>query len=257
MADLPPARQRTIEPAFYSTGVNCFGPYVIKIGRRTEKRWGILLKCMTTPAVHIDLLSSIDTNAFLMALRRFIARRGKPHELLCDQGTNFRGGERELWRAFESLQPELQAQLASQQIWFVFNPPGSPHFGGCWEREIRSLKAALQVTIGAQPVTEEMLGTVLTEIEGILNSKPLGYVSLDIAGPDPITHNCLLMVRRDAPLLQVVYDGPEILGQRRLRHSQILADQFWKHFLTHYLPGIRPSRNGRQRLWTCKWGMLL
>ena len=101
-------------------------------------------------------------------------------ELLSDQGTNFRGGERELKEAFAALQPEVQAQLASQQIQFAFNPPSAPHFGCCWEGEIRSLKQALQVTLGAQTVTEEVLRTVLIEIEGILNSKPLGYTSSDI-----------------------------------------------------------------------------
>lgn len=245
MADLPPARQRTFQPAFYSTGIDCFGPYIIKVGRRNEKRWGILFKCMTTRAVHVDLLTSIDTDAFLMALRRFIARRGRPHELLCDQGTNFRGGERELWQSFTALQPKLQDQLASQQIRFAFNPPGSPHFGGCWEREIHSLKAALHVTIGAQTVTEEVLCTVLIEIEGILNSKPLGYISSDVADPDPIIPNCLLMGQRDASLPQVVYDSPEILGRRRWQHSQILADQFWKHFLKHYLPGLQACQKWR------------
>ncbi len=88
-----------------------------------------------------------------MALRRFITRRGKPYELLCDQGTNFKGGERELGESFAAMQDELQSHLASQQIKFVYNPPGAPHFGGCWEREIRSIKAALKVTIGAQTVT--------------------------------------------------------------------------------------------------------
>ena len=140
MADLPPARPRIFKPAFYSTGVDCFGPYVIKIGRWNEKRWGILFNFMTTRAVHFDLLTRIDTDAFLLALRRFIARRGRPHEILCDQSTNFRGGERELQQSFEALHPKLQNQLAGQQIRFSFNPPGSPHFGGCWEREIRSLK---------------------------------------------------------------------------------------------------------------------
>lgn len=150
MADLPPARLRLYKPAFYSTGLDCFGPYTIKIGRRTEKRRGIIFKCMTTRAVHLDLLSSMDTDSFLMALRRFVARRGKPFELLSDRSTNFKGGERELQETFNSLQPDLQAQLASQQIEFTFNPPSAPHFGGCWEREIRSLKQALQVVIGTQ-----------------------------------------------------------------------------------------------------------
>ncbi|KAL0190071.1 hypothetical protein M9458_017170, partial [Cirrhinus mrigala] len=58
----------------------------------------------------------MDTDSFLLALRRFAARRGKPYELLCDQGTNFCGGERELQEAFASLKPELQEQLAKQNI---------------------------------------------------------------------------------------------------------------------------------------------
>lgn len=239
MADLPPARLRLHKPAFYSTGVDCFGPYEVKIGRRSEKRWGILFKCMTTRAVYIDLLCSIDADSYLMALRRFVARRGKPFELLSDRGTNFRGGERELKEAFTALQPEVQAQLASQQIQFAFNPPSAPHFGGCWEREIRSLKQALRATLGAQSVTEEVLRTVLIEIEGILNSKPLGYTSSDIADPDPVTPNALLMGRRDASLPQVVYPESDLLSRRRWRHSQLLADHFWKHFLKYYLPGLQ------------------
>lgn len=140
-----------------------------------------------------------------MAFQRFVARKGKPFELLSDQGTNFRGGERELKQGFDALQPELQTNLAAQQVRFYFNPPNSPHFGGCWEREIRSLKQALQTTSGAQTVTEEVLQTLPAEVEGILNSKPLGYVSSDVADVDPVTPNTLLMGRPVASLHQVVY----------------------------------------------------
>lgn len=193
MADLPAARLRLFKPAFYSTGMDCFGPFEVKVGRRREKRWGIIFKCLTTRAVHLDLLTAIDTDAFLMALRRFIARRGTPAELFSDQGTNFKGGERELREAFTRMSPSLQALLAPQKIAFRFNPPAAPHFGGVWEREIRSVKSALYATLGARPVTEEVLHTVLTEVEGILNSKPLGYVSADASDPDPITPHVLLM----------------------------------------------------------------
>ena len=239
MADLPAARQRVFKPAFYSSGADCFGPYTIKIGRRNEKRWGSLFKCMTTRAVYIDLLCSLDSDSFLMALRRFISRRGRPHEILCDQGTNLRGGDRELQESFRALQSELQEHLASQRIRFLFNPPGAPHFGGCWEREIQSVKKALRVTIGAQTVTEEVLWTILIEIEGILNSKPLGYASADAADPDPITPFCFLIGRRDASLPQMVYQDSEQLSRRRWRHSQLLADYFWNHFIKYYLPGFQ------------------
>lgn len=239
MSDLPQSRLRLYQPAFTSTGVDCFGPLQVKVGRRNEKRWGILFKCMTTRAVHIELLSSLDSDSFLMALRRFIARRGKPAELLSDQGTNFKGGDRELQEAFRALHPTLQAQLAKNQIKFKFNPPSAPHFGGVWEREIRSIKSALNATVKAQTVTEEVLNTVLIEVEGILNSKPLGYVSTDVADPEPITPNLLLMGRLDPALPQAVYLESELLGRRRWRHCQVLADQFWRHFVRHYLTSLQ------------------
>ncbi|XP_026110661.1 uncharacterized protein LOC113084551 isoform X2 [Carassius auratus] len=239
MADLPQSRLQLLKPPFFSTGMDCFGPFTVKVGRRHEKRWGILFKCMTTRAVHVDVLSSMDSDSFLMALRRFIARRGKPAELWSDQGTNFKGGERELQEAFRSLHSTLQTQLAKHQIRFQFNPPSAPHFGGVWEREVRSVKAALYATIQSQTVPEEVLRTVLIEVEGILNSKPLGYVSTDVADADPVTPNLLLMGRLDPSLPQAVYAESELLSRRRWRHTQVLADQFWSHFIRHYLPTLQ------------------
>nr|XP_055052534.1 uncharacterized protein LOC129438043 [Misgurnus anguillicaudatus] len=246
MADLPPSSLRLFKPAFHSTGMDCFGPFTIKIGRRNEKRWGIIYKCLTTKAVYLDLLSHADSDSFLMSLRRFISRRGKPYELYSDRGTNFRGGDSELKEAFKNLNPHLQQELAKQQIDFHYNPPNAPHFGGSWEREIRSVKTALYTIIGAQTVTEEVLMTVLIEIEGILNSKPLGYVSSDIADPDPITPNSLLMGRMDSTLPQVIYPETELLSRKRWRHSQVLADQFWNRFLRNYLPGLQSRQKWQQ-----------
>ncbi|XP_062414781.1 uncharacterized protein LOC134107206 [Pungitius pungitius] len=238
MADLPPQRLRLLCPPFYSTGVDCFGPYLVKIGRRTEKRWGAIFKCLTTRGIHIELLNSLDVDAFLLALRRFIARRGRPKELLSDCGTNFRGAERELREAFAAMEPRLKEHLTEYQIDFKFNPPSAPHFGGVWEREVRSIKAGLQVAVGSQSVSEDVLHTTLVEVEGILNSKPLGYVSTDVADPDPITPNILLMGRRDASLPQVAY-APACIGRRRWRHCQALVDQFWIQFTRNYLPTLQ------------------
>ncbi|XP_076736554.1 uncharacterized protein LOC143415116 isoform X1 [Maylandia zebra] len=221
------------------SGIDCFGPYKVKTGRRSEKRWGIIFKCLTTRCIHLDLLNSMDTDSFLMALQRFISRRGTPLEIICDQGTNFKGGDKELWAAFNNLAPTLQPVLMTKRIHFKFNPPHAPHFGGAWEREIRSVKNALKRTIGAQMFTEEVLRTVLIEVEGILNSKPLGYVSSDIADIDPITPNLLLMGRHDSSLPLVSYSDSDLLGRRRWRHAQILADHFWRHFIKDYLLSLQ------------------
>ena len=112
----------------------------------------------------------MDADAFLMAFRRFVSRRGKPFEFLCDCGTNFKAGDAELRNAFQAMAPDLKQQLARTQVNFQFNPPSAPHFGGSWEREIKSIKTALRVVLGNQPTTETVLHTVLIEVEGILNS---------------------------------------------------------------------------------------
>lgn len=85
--------------------------------------------------------------------------------------------------------------------------------------------------MGAQSVPEEVLLTVLLEVETILNSKPLGYVSSDVADIDPVTPNSLLMGRPDGSLPQVVYPESELSSRRHWRHSQVLVDNFWSRFI--------------------------
>lgn len=155
---------------------------------------------MTTHCLHLDLLESLDSDAFLMCLRRFVSRRGTPFELLCDNGTNFVGGDRELQEALPEMAPRLKEHLAKQKITFRFNPPGAPHFGGTSEKEVKSVKTALKVILKDQIVSENVLRTVLIEVEGIMNAKPLGHLSSDVADHEPITPNMLVMGRRDSSL---------------------------------------------------------
>lgn len=144
-----------------------------------------------------------------------MACRGKPCELFSDQGTNFHGGEKELQEAFTSLCPKLQQHLAKQKISFHFNPPNTLPFGSAWEREIHSVKTALRITIVSQTVTEEVLLTVLIKVEGILNSRLLGYTSSNVADFEPVTPNYLLMGRPYSSLPPVVYPTTEVMGAYR------------------------------------------
>ena len=245
MADLPSARLRIGKPPFYSAGVDCFGPFNITIGRRTEPRWGIIWKCMTTRAVYLDLLDSLDASAFLSSFSRFRSRRGTPHEILCDNGTNFKGGQTELSTAFDAMAPDLQERLAKHKVEFRFNPPSAPHFGGTWEREIRSVKTALYAILGDRSVSASVLYTSLVEVEALLNSKPLGYTSSDVADPDPITPFMLLMGRPDHAPLQVIYPDKDVLSRRRWRQCQALMQRFWKEFVQSYLSAMQARQKWR------------
>lgn len=91
MADLPLNRISPDEPPFTAVGVDCFGPFEVKRGRSKVKRYGVIFTCLALRAVHIEVAASLETDSFINALRRFIARRGQVKEICSDNGTNFVG----------------------------------------------------------------------------------------------------------------------------------------------------------------------
>ncbi|GBP03522.1 hypothetical protein EVAR_101853_1 [Eumeta japonica] len=99
MADLPEGRLAFRQKPFTHTGVDYFGPMEVTVGRRREKRWAALFTCLTTRAVHMEIASSLSADSMIMALRRYMARRGQPDTLYSDHGTNFAVAAAELARA--------------------------------------------------------------------------------------------------------------------------------------------------------------
>ncbi len=95
MSELPANRVNPAPPFTY-TGIDFFGPHVVKEGRKYVKRYGALFTCLVSRAVHIETANSLNTDSFINALLRFIARRGPVKEIYCDNGTNFKSGAREL-----------------------------------------------------------------------------------------------------------------------------------------------------------------
>jgi len=151
MADLPEYRLSAKSGAFYHTGVDYFGPINVKIRRSTVKRWGCLFTCLSTRAVHLELADSLETDDFILCLRRFIGRRGQPKSIHSDNGTNFRGADNELKRCLQSLnQSKVQEFLSPHGVEWFFNPPASPHMGGAWESLVKSVKRALNVVLPKQ-----------------------------------------------------------------------------------------------------------
>jgi len=106
MADLPEDRLTPDQPPFTSVGVDYFGPFQVKRGRSLVKRYGVIFTCLAIRAVHIEVSHSLDTDSFLLALRRFIARRGQVKEIRSDNGTNFSSGEKELRESINAWNQE-------------------------------------------------------------------------------------------------------------------------------------------------------
>ncbi|XP_068245440.1 uncharacterized protein [Palaemon carinicauda] len=101
MAELPSDRLCPDEPPFTNTGSDCFGPFLVKQGRSTVKRWGAIFTCLTSRAVYLEVIDKIEQDSFVNAIRCFVARRGAIMSVWSDNGTNIVATERELREALQ------------------------------------------------------------------------------------------------------------------------------------------------------------
>lgn len=143
MADLPTDRVEP-SPPFSYCGMDYFGPFITKQGRKEHKRYGLLFTSLSSRAIHIEMLVDMTTDSFINALRCFIAIRGTVRQIRSDQGTNFVGAKNEFDKALAEVDLERLAKyLSEKQCDFLFNVPDASHTGGVWERQIRTVRSIL------------------------------------------------------------------------------------------------------------------
>lgn len=134
MAELPTCRLLSDDPPFRRVGVDYFGPFLVKRGRVQVKRYGVIFTCLAIRAVHLEVASSLDTDACLNAIRRFIARRGQVKEMYSDNGTNFRSADSEIRKSIKDWNTnKIEKHLQQRGVQWNFNPPAGSHHGGSWE----------------------------------------------------------------------------------------------------------------------------
>lgn len=251
MADLPRNRCVPDEPPFTRSGVDLFGPFNTKRGRSSVKRYGVIFTCLASRAVHIEMATSLETDSFIHALRRFIARRGQVKEMRSDNGTNFVGADRELRKAIKEWNTsQIENSLLQRDIKWIFNPPSGSHHGGVWERIIRSIRRIMVATLREQSLDEEGLQTFFCECEAILNSRPITMPSNDMNDLEALTPQHLLLLKTQPNLPSGLFQKDDTYARRRWRQVQYMSDLFWKRWTKEYLPLLQkrqkwnhPSRN--------------
>nr|XP_049464868.1 uncharacterized protein LOC120956216 [Anopheles coluzzii] len=254
MGDLPRERVNPVLP-FYNTGVDLCGPLFY---RQTNKKaapikcYVAVFVCLVIKAVHVELIADLSTPAFISTLKRFIARRGKPSVIQCDNAKNFRGADRALKEMYELFQKQqhqdaVTTYCGTEGITFNFIPPRSPHFGGIWEAAVKSLKRHLKATIGSSILRRDDLETILVQVEACLNSRPLTALSNDPEDLEILTPGHFLIQRALTSVLEPSY--AEIPGNRLDRYQQLqeYVRRIWKRWNRDYLSGLHPRTRWTSR----------
>ncbi|CAL8109546.1 unnamed protein product [Orchesella dallaii] len=225
-APLPENRIRDAMP-FEVIGIDYAGPLFLKDG---SKAWIALYTCAVYRGVHLELVSSLSTDVFLLSLRRFISRHGRPSVIYTDNGTNFVGAQGLLRKLNWN---KIGAETSIHRIKWIFNPPASPWWGGWWERLVRSVKELLVRVLGKSVLNFEEMCTVLCDVEAVVNGRPLTYVyeNDDIV---PLTPAMFIHGGRSSgvPDLDAVKAGDLQRRHRlRLRMMSDLRSRFRKEYL--------------------------
>ena len=244
MGDLPDVRVINYSP-FLNVGVDYGGPFLIKDrktrGAKLMKSYVCLFVCMCTRAVHIELVSELTTEAFLAALNRFVSRRGKPATIFSDNGGNFVGANNELTKISHFLKTNndiIANYLANDRIKWKFIPARSPSFGGIWEAGIKSTKHHIKRLV-THPLTYEDFSTLLIQIEGILNSRPLSPLTQDPNDMSPLTPSHFLTGKQLTALPELnLMEVPEN-RLNRWQRVQALAQHYWSRWSKEYLSELQ------------------
>ena len=169
------------------------GPISLRLGtprsRTITNVYIAIIFCFVTKAVHIEVVTSLPTEAFLAALRHFIARRGKQRTICSDTVTKYQGAANELHAIYKIFQTTSQMAtvhefLPTQGFEWKFIPTHGTHFGGLWEAAVNSMKYLLRRTLDSQVATFKELCTLLAEIEASLISSPFCALNDDSFTPN-------------------------------------------------------------------------
>ncbi|XP_044180058.1 uncharacterized protein LOC114970531 [Acropora millepora] len=235
MAPYPPSRIEESSPFTY-TGLDYMGPLYVKVNGVTQKVWVCLFTCLAVRAVHLEVIHDLSAQQFVLCLRRFITRRGKPKEIISDNASQFKLAKstvEEAWQ-FATTSPDTQSYLANEGITWLLIIELAPWMGGFYERLVG------------------LLETILTEIEAVINSRPLVYVGADLKSGFALTPGDFLSLnpKTGVPFLETEDEqlqDPDFVEKlssaKKLletwKKGQKHLNTFWKLWFDEYVLTLR------------------
>ncbi|GBM55041.1 hypothetical protein AVEN_228203-1 [Araneus ventricosus] len=211
-----------------------------------QKSYIVLFTCATTRALHLELAPTMTTESFLMAFRRFISRRGNCRIMYSDNARTFKKSNRELEQISKILlHDNFHDFICNQKITWKFIVERGAWWGGFYERLVKSVKECLRKVLGRALLSFEELSTILTEVEAVLNSRPLTYVYNDLREPLPLQPVQFLNFARSDSTLPINFkeiiaassSRPSLI--KRKNYQDLLVKQLWSKWKKQYIMDLR------------------
>ena len=227
--------------AFEVVGVDFAGQLKYRKSKKQEgKAYLIVYACSLTRALHLEVLTTMETTEFLGSLKRFIACRGRPKKIYSDNGGTFVAAAK--WLRTVMKDECVSNFLAKGEIKWQFNLSRVPWWGGQFERMIGLIKQSLYKTTGNGFLWLEELKEVILDVVVTLNNRPLSYVEDDIEfpilTPNSLLHGCSNIV----PELEA-HRIESVDLRKRAKHLRRCKETVWRRWRNEYLRGLRERHN--------------
>ncbi|XP_004210364.1 uncharacterized protein LOC105849713 [Hydra vulgaris] len=192
----------------------------------------VLFTCAITRAVHLDLVPDLSAKSFVLCLKRFIGRRGIPNLIISDNATCFKNEE-----------VKLSEKLLLLGIGWKYIIEAAPWWGGFWERLVQSVKKSLLKVVFRSSIRYDELETILCEIEGLLNSRPITYAyhedTEEFLTPSHLMHGRRLISPNETKGADLDKLESKIQLTKRMKYLKLIRDHFWVRFTSEYLVNLR------------------
>ncbi|KAB0802971.1 hypothetical protein PPYR_05157 [Photinus pyralis] len=235
MANLPENRLKIAKPSTLRELITqdriCLGIAKVEVSKNTNCK-----------AIHIELVTDLTTEAFIAALRRFVARRGKPEHIFSDNATNFVGSNKEIQNLYKFLKDsenDIFKLCSNENIAWSFISANSTHHGGLWEAAVKSIKTHLIKIIGKTHLLFEELQTIVVQIEATLNFRPLYAKSSDPNDMQPLTPSHFLIGKSITMVPDPSLDTIPLGKLSRFQLLQHIQQVFWKRWSVEYFASLQ------------------
>ncbi|XP_037930962.1 uncharacterized protein LOC119665788 [Teleopsis dalmanni] len=207
----------------------------------------MLFTCAAIRAIHLELVKKLTTNSCIDALRRFIARRGCPETIMSDNAKTFKRANKELQKLETLFKTEVFQNIAANKgISWKLIPERAAWWGGFWERLVKSVKICLKSAIGKLILTYDELNTLLTEVEYVVNIRPLTYITNDEKDLEPLTPAHFLNSCQHSFIIdEFNYDRSEVADLWQKRRTLIV--RYLKRWQQEYLNQLRSIHYNKAR----------
>ena len=238
-----PADRVNIAAPFSICGMDTYGPYMTKVGRRQGKRWVLLVTCFVTHAVCLLPLKDLSAGTVVNALIRMNCQFPGLKKIYSDNATNFHGADREMREAMKSWNDKAgDDELVLNGIEWNFGPARCGSAGGVWERLIGLTKRLMKSVLNDKVIDTDTFDTVVAGAMAIMNRRPLTPASTDIDECMVLSPAHFLYPHQftnSAPsILPPSSDGAEALRSSWTKSREILED-FWSKWRSSYLSELQ------------------